>query len=97
MAGVTVKSRDGTADGMSSDNEHPGAGMTPDQVRLLIAYGKSIYPVVTIDAVADDAHPEDLDAAVTVPAALWATYQDARRQLAAAERAITDMDQERSA
>jgi hypothetical protein len=80
-----------------------GAGMGVEQgpalvVAVLIGYGQSAYPVVTIEAVGGrGVHPEDRAAAVSVPMGVWADYVEARAALVAAEAAIVALDPARPA
>lgn len=78
-----------------------GAGMGSDEqgpvVAVLIGYGQSAYPVVTIAPVGGRAHPEDRAAAVDVPMTVWADYVEARAALASAEAAIVALDPARPA
>lgn len=78
-----------------------GAVMGVDEqgpvVAVLIGYGQSAYPVVTIEALGGRRHPAGRAAAVMVPMGVWADYVEARAALVAAEAAIVALDPDRPA
>lgn len=64
-------------------------------VPLSIGYGQEAFPVVAFTRLWGGASPEDVAAAVSVPADLWAAYQGARARLVELTAEIVALDPER--